>query len=204
MSVYERLGRPTGFVDAMVKSFRPSMENILANAAELDWRSTATAHHEAVLEAVWRDMLQLLPTLSNRQRAELVGQLKRAAIFAPSEVLSICEWLIEHPDAPKDELLIQWGLEDTSEKLTDTLTDVVALIATHPDFTKRSATMTLPVAGFSTENLSASSSDDQRYRVTSARLETAMSSSFRPCASRTTRASAAGDAETPGSRPTVP
>ena len=133
-------GKPTGFVDAMVTSFRPSMENILANAAELDWRSTGTAHHESVLEAVWRDMLQLLPTLSNRQRAELVGQLKRAGIFAPSEVLSICEWLIEHPDAPKDGLLTQWGLEDTPEKLTDALADVVALIATHPDFTKRSAT----------------------------------------------------------------
>ena len=132
-------GTPTGFVDAMVNSFRASMENILANAAELDWRSTATSHHESVLEEIWRDMLQLLPTLSNRQRAELVGQLKRAGGFAPAEVLSICEWLIDHPDAPKDELLAQWGLQDTSEKLTDTLTDVVAFIATHPDFTKRCA-----------------------------------------------------------------
>ena len=132
-------GKPTGFVDAMVTSFRASMENILANAAELDWRSTTTARHESVLKNIWRDMLQLLPTLSNRQRAEFVGQLKRAGGFAPAEVLSICEWLINHPDAPKDELLAQWRLKDTSEQLTDTLTDVVALIATHPDFTKRCA-----------------------------------------------------------------
>src|SRR6267378_7485735 len=34
--------------------------------------------------------------------------------------------------------------------------------------------MTLPVAGFSTENLSASSSEDQRYRVSSARAGTAI------------------------------
>ncbi len=132
-------GKPTGFVDAMVVSFRPSLENILANAAELDWRSATTAGHESVLGAVWHDMLQLLPSISNRQRAELAGQLKRAAIFSPAEVLSICEWIIEHPDAPKDELLTHWGLEDTSEKLTETLTEVVALIGTHPDFTKRAA-----------------------------------------------------------------
>ena len=132
-------GTPTGFVEAMVNSFRASMDNILANAAELDWRSTATSHHESVLKEIWHDMLQLLPTLSNRQRAELVGQLKRAGDFAPAEVLSICEWIIDNPDAPKDELLAQWGLQDTSEKLTDTLTDVVAFIATHPDFTKRCA-----------------------------------------------------------------
>ena len=92
-----------------------------------------------VLEEIWHDMLRLLPTLSNRQRAELVGQLKRAGGFAPAEVLSICEWIIDHPDAPKDELLAQWGLQDTSEKLTDTLADVVAFIATLQDFTKRCA-----------------------------------------------------------------
>jgi hypothetical protein len=133
-------GNPTGFVDAMVASFRPSLENILANGAELDWRASATAHHESVLEAVWRDLLQLLPTFSNRQRAELVGQLKRAAIFAPADVLAMCEWLIGHPEAPTDELLTRWGLKDTSDKLNRALTDVVALIATHPDFTRRCAT----------------------------------------------------------------
>jgi hypothetical protein len=135
----DETGRSTGFVDTMVTSFPPSLENILANAAELDWRSTAIAGHESVLTTVWRDMFQLLPTMSNRQRSELVDQLKRAAIFAPAEVLSVCEWLIQHPDAPNDELLVKWGLDDSPEKLNETLTDVVALIATHPDFTKRCA-----------------------------------------------------------------
>lgn len=139
MAAVDDLGKPTGFVDQMVTSFRPSLENILANAAELDWRSETTDGPESVLRTVWRDLFQLLPTASNRQRADLVGQLKRAAVFAPAEVLRICEWLTEHPDAPKDELLGQWGLEDSPDKLIDALTEVISLIATHPDFTKRCA-----------------------------------------------------------------
>ena len=78
-----RSGRPTGFVDRMVALFRPWLENILANAAELDWRAEAVDGPNAVLRTVWRDLLELLPTASNRQRAELVGQLKRAAILRP-------------------------------------------------------------------------------------------------------------------------
>jgi hypothetical protein len=139
MAAVDDTGKPTGFVDEMVTLFRPSLENILANAAELDWRSATTDGAGPVLGAVWRDLLHLLPTASNRQRAELVERLKRAAIFAPEEVLQICEWLIGHPEAPKDELLEQWGLEDSPDKVSDALTDVIALIGTHPHFTKRCA-----------------------------------------------------------------
>ena len=63
--------------------FGPILEDILANAAELDWRGEAVDYPKSVLRTVWRDLLELLPTASNRQRAELVGQLKRAAIFRP-------------------------------------------------------------------------------------------------------------------------
>ena len=106
MAAVDDLGRPTGFVDRMVALFRPSLENILANAAELDWRAEAVDGPESVLRTVWRDLLELLPTASNRQRAELVGQLKRAAIFAPAEVVRICQWLIEHSDAPMTSCLL--------------------------------------------------------------------------------------------------
>ena len=41
MAAVDDLGRPTGFVDRMVALFRPSLENIVANAAELDWRAEA-------------------------------------------------------------------------------------------------------------------------------------------------------------------
>ena len=137
----DNLGKPTGFVDQMVTSFRPSLENILANAAELDWRSETTDGPESVLRTAWRELFQLLPESSNRQRAELVGQLKRASIFAPIEVLRILEWFAEHPDAPRDELLAEWGLEDSPDQLIDVLTEVTSLIATDPDLTKRCAAL---------------------------------------------------------------
>ncbi|MEQ1871805.1 MAG: DUF4062 domain-containing protein, partial [Vicinamibacterales bacterium] len=141
MAAVDDSGQPTGFVDRMVAQFRPQLENILANAAELDWRSETADGPTSVLRTVWRDLMELLPTLSNRGRAELVGQLKRAAIFAPAEVVRLSQWLVEHPEAPTDELLGKWGLDDSPERLTDAITEVLGLIATHPDFTKRCAAM---------------------------------------------------------------
>jgi hypothetical protein len=131
-------GRPTGFVEAMIGTFGPTLlANVLANAAELDWRASATSTHEPVLSTTWRDMLAVLPQATIPQRAQLVAQLKRAAIFAPEEVLRICEWVADHPGAPPDEELARWGLDDKPERVVDALTDVIALIATHPDFTNR-------------------------------------------------------------------
>ena len=141
IAAVDDLGKPTGFVDHIVARFPSSLENILANAAELDWRSETVDGPNSVLRAVWRDLEDLLPTSSNRQRTELVGQLKRAAIFAPAEVVRICRWLVEHPDAPTDELMARWGVKDGSERLTDAMVEVLALIATHPDYTRQCAEM---------------------------------------------------------------
>ena len=141
IAAVDELGRPTGFVDRVVALFPPSLENILANAAELDWRSETVDTPNAVLGAVWRDLLDRLPTFSNRQRTELVDQLKRAAVFAPAEVVRICRWLVEHPNAPSDKLIAQWGMENTPERLTDAMADVLGLMATHPDYAKQCAEM---------------------------------------------------------------
>ena len=135
------LGKPTGFIDDVVARFQSSLENILANAAELDWRSETVDGPNSVLLAVWRDLGDLLPESSNRQRTELVGQLKRAAIFAPAEVVRICRWLVEHPDAPTDELMGRWGVGNGPERLTDAMVEALALIATHPDYTRQCAEM---------------------------------------------------------------
>ena len=141
IAAVDDLGKPTGFVDHIVARFPSSLENILANAAELDWRSETVDDPNSVLRAVWRDLEDLLPTSSNRQRTELVGQLKRAAIFAPAEVVRICRWLVEHPDAPTDELMARWGVKDGSERLTDAMVEVLALIATHPGYTRQCGEM---------------------------------------------------------------
>lgn len=135
----DETGRPTGFVEAMVRAFSPAhLENILANAAELDWRASTAATHESVLATTWRDLLETLPQATNSQRATLAGQLKRSAAFAPDDVLRVAEWLADHPEtAPPDESLRTWGLNDSFDRVADALTDVFAFIATHPDFTTR-------------------------------------------------------------------
>lgn len=131
-------GRPTGFVEEMVRAFaRTQLDNILANAAELDWRAWATANHESVLATTWRDLLARLPDTTNAQRTALVGQLKRSAAFAPADVLRIVEWIADHRAAPPDKALLAWGVEDTFERVADRLTETLAFIATHLGFTDR-------------------------------------------------------------------
>ncbi len=136
----DEMGRPTGFVDKVVAAYPASLENVLANAAELDWRSaTASPGSERVLRAVWQDLMTLLPSYSNRTRAELVGQLKRSSIFAPADVLTIVEWLVRRREAPKDDLLEKWGLEDSPDRVTENLTEILFLISSNPEFTARCA-----------------------------------------------------------------
>jgi len=130
-------GRPTRFVEKMIEIFPALLENILANAAELDWRTATDAKHDAVLARIWEERMGFLPRATNRQRAELLGKLKRAALFAPAEVLGIAEWLDDHPNAPVDSELAEWGLEDTPDVVHRTLTEIFGFIAGHPDFTRR-------------------------------------------------------------------
>jgi hypothetical protein len=131
-------GAPTRFVEAIIEHFRPtSLENILANAAELDWRGATSTDQEPVLRATWRDLARALPHATHRERAQLLGQLKKAALFAPEQVCDIADWLADHPDAPRDEQLSEWGLEDSPNQVDDALKDTFGFIAGHSSFTKR-------------------------------------------------------------------
>lgn len=131
-------GHPTGFIDEMVRAFDSTfLENLLANAAELDWRASATVEHESVLTTTWDGLLKVLPQTTHANRAVLLERLKRAAVFAPEQVLRIAEWIADHRDAPLDDKLRMWGFEDSFERVEDPLADLFAFIARHPDFTDR-------------------------------------------------------------------
>jgi hypothetical protein len=131
-------GQPTGFVDAVLKSFAPELlGNILANAAELDWRSSAASSGELVLTTTWQAILNSLHTLSNWQRRELLGHLRRAALFAPNDVLKILEWLHGHPEAPEDNTRAAFGLDADRVQVSDALSSLSGFIAQHPDYTQR-------------------------------------------------------------------
>jgi hypothetical protein len=131
-------GCPTGFVDSVVKAFSTDLlGNILANAAELDWRATATATHEPVLATTWCGLRQDLPNLTHTQRAALLRELHRAAVFAPENVLSIVEWIVDHPDAPEDPWLKELGLDDNPGRVTEAISELLGFIAKHSPFTRR-------------------------------------------------------------------
>lgn len=131
-------GVPTGYVDALFEAFSPSyLRNILANAAELDWRSAVTAQGTTVLGDIWQRIRSELPDLSHRRRADVLSRLQRPAQYAPREVLEILEWLVKNPDAPEDPTLASLGLGDGRERLQDSICELFRLIATHPDFARR-------------------------------------------------------------------
>jgi hypothetical protein len=132
------LGRPTGYVEEMLRAFSPDLlGNIVANAAELDWRASAAATHESVLATTWRKLIASLPSTTQSERAALVKQLKRSAVFAPEEVVKIAEWLANNREAPPDESLRAWGLDDSFERVADQVNEVFSFVATHRDFTRR-------------------------------------------------------------------
>jgi hypothetical protein len=131
-------GEVTGFVEAVVKVFSPTLlGNILANGAELDWRAAVTSAHPPVLTETWKRLGESLPQATNRRRAELLGQLRRPAVFAPKEVLELAEWLCEHPDAPADSQIKAFGFEEDSTEVNEAIAGMLAFIATHPDYTDR-------------------------------------------------------------------
>jgi len=131
-------GKPTGFVEEMVELFSQAyLEQILANAAELDWRATATATHTPVLTRVWDDLCASIPDLTMPKREKLLRQLKRPAQYAPEHVFAIAESIADTRDAPADEVMQAWGLDDTYNRLVDPLTEMFAFLAPHPDFTDR-------------------------------------------------------------------
>lgn len=133
-----RSREPTGFVDNVVSHFGSSvLGNILANAAELDWRGTETGQHDPVLTHTWRVLQTRLPDSTNRQRVELLAQLRRAALFVPDSVIEFAEWICDHPHAPPDNQMRTWGLEDSPQSAIDYACDLLAFIAGHPRFTKR-------------------------------------------------------------------
>lgn len=129
-------GRATGFVERALAVFGPAyFENLLSNAAELDWRTAEGSAHDKVLTTIWRDLMQAVPGISNPNRTKLLEQLRRPALFAPGEVLKIVEWIMEHPDAPADPHYVKWGLDDVPDHVFDQVVDLLTLIASHPDFT---------------------------------------------------------------------
>lgn len=134
----DQRGKTTGFVDEVLEHFGWTfLGNILANAAELDWRGTTTRQHDLVLTNTWQLIREKLPQLTHRQRADLVDQLKRPAVFAPEPVLRIAEWLCDHQDAPTDSDLARYGIEDSPRRVLDSVGDLLGFLATHPDFTTR-------------------------------------------------------------------
>ncbi len=139
-------GQATGFVDSVFKAFAPGyLGNIISNAAELDWRTAALGGGVEVLAHTWQRITDRLPSLSHPARSELVSNLRRAAIFTPMRVLDVLEWLLRHPDAPEEPMLAGLGFTSSPRVLQDGICELLKIIATHPDYTRRCVDALIPI-----------------------------------------------------------
>ncbi len=139
-------GQPTGFVDSIFETFASGyLGNTVSNAAELDWRIAALGGEVEVLSLIWQRIDRQLPSLSHPARSELVSNLRRAAVFTPRRVLEVLEWLLEHPDAPAEPLLAGLGLTTLTVTLQDGICELLKIIATHPDYTRRGVDALIPI-----------------------------------------------------------
>lgn len=132
------VGSATGYVDRVFERFSDRfLENILGNAAELDWRATAAGERAEVLSNVWQAVDRSLPSLTNAQRRQLLGRLHRAARFTPIRVLEVVEWLADNTEAPEDTGLTASGFEDDHTQVDEAVCRLLGFIAGHPDYTTR-------------------------------------------------------------------
>lgn len=133
-------GESTGFVDQVVSCFGwDLLENTVANAGELEWRSRALGEETKVLDSVWSELLGALPTLTHRHRRDLLQQLERAAIYIPERMLELIEWLLDNSDAPVDGTPELLGFPTTTESVERGMPQILRTIAQHPTCTERAA-----------------------------------------------------------------
>lgn len=131
-------GESTGFVDELASAFAQThLSNLLANAAELEWRSQAEGKPVDVLEKVWKRQEDLLPTLSFLSRKRLLEATKPAAIFAPSRILRLVRRALALKTAPPEDptvaRLLSYDYQDVERVVPFLLRDV----ALHPDLTRQ-------------------------------------------------------------------
>lgn len=60
-------------------------------------------------------------------------------------MLELLEWLLQHPDAPEEPMLAGLGLTTPPQVLQDRICELLKIIATHPDYTRRCVSVLIPL-----------------------------------------------------------
>lgn len=85
-------GRPTGYAEQLVSRYgESSMETLVRNLAELDWRIGQTSGASTVLDTVWQAWTDRLARTNAGGRVAVLQRIRPAAVFAPQRVLAIIE-----------------------------------------------------------------------------------------------------------------
>jgi len=97
-------GKVTGFIEEAVSGFgKKYLSNILSHASEFEWRLRSAGTPASVSERIWARLQEELPTLTYRQRVELLRTVEASAWFAPLDVWRVISWMLGNPSAPDDE-----------------------------------------------------------------------------------------------------
>lgn len=90
-------GEPTGFAYEMFDKFKDiSLENLLKNLSELDWRISGDKKYD-LLKQVWQEIKEWVTEASHLERATFLNILNGVASYQPKEALELIELMINQP-----------------------------------------------------------------------------------------------------------
>lgn len=109
------------------------LPSLLRNLAEAEWCHRASGFDQSPLEPVWQEFRRRLAAATHWERAQLLGQWAKIAIFQPERTIELVEWAREAQRAPKPRGLLRASLKGSR-------------LNTHQEVLSRLAPLLKPVA----------------------------------------------------------
>ena len=149
-------GMATGFVEEVLDGFgHQYLSNILANASELEWRLRSGGSRVIVLETIWARLRGELPTLTHRQRGELLRLVEASAWFAPVNVWKIISWMLENPGAPGDPLKLLFSSPYSQVDVIERVPGIIRTLAWHDELASTCSRVLWDISADDTRSLNA-------------------------------------------------
>jgi hypothetical protein len=129
-------GTSTGYLERVLEVVGAGvLPQALRNAAELEWRLSATGQRTDAADFVWSVFHESLAAADRASRVELLKALRRAAPFSPSKALAEVRWVEAHWEAPENKQLQEMGLTTSDESLRNEVVAVLDVVAHDPRLT---------------------------------------------------------------------
>ena len=132
-------GESSGYAQLVFEKFKAiSLEQMLNNLAELDWRIRRAGSNETdLLEDVWRSINYEFQNASNFNRRQLLGFLDGVAYYQPERTLKLVEFAMRNPATTQEDETLSRIYEFTHENVLCELPKLLRNISYTMDYLPR-------------------------------------------------------------------